>query len=199
MYDFEKLSCIIEARRKRFKLFIVLYVFMLIIGISLLFFKEKTLAFFGIVILILTVVFLAKLIQSYSPVLLFSKEKRGVLIKEHEYVANIKRGLSARATVVRQTGATHSTSGNAKSRRPHVRSAYVYIREKNGDVLIIDGLSSLHTDIYEIGDELLRPSGARYPVILNRKAEKQPCPFCGRINDMNSFECSVCGLSIIKK
>lgn len=202
MYDLEKLSWIIEAKRKRFRILLALYICLIIIGAVLFFVGEMNVVFYGIIIVIIAVALIFKLIRSYSPVILFSSEKRGILIKEHEYVANVKKGLSGRAVVAKHTAGAHSSTGNARSRRPHVRSAYIYVRCECGDVLIFDGLTSLHTDIYEIGDEVLRPAGARYPIIVaakdNRKIEKQPCPLCGRINEMNKSECVACGLSINK-
>ena len=202
MYDLEKLSWIIASKRKRFKILLALYICLVIIGAVLFFIGEMNVVFCGIIIAIIAVALIFKLIRSYSPSVLFSSEKRGILVKEHEYVATVKRGLSGRATVAKRTAGTHSSSGNAKSRRPHVRSAYIYVRDGNENVLIFDGLTSLHTDIYEIGDEVLRPAGARYPIIVaakdNRKIEKQPCPLCGRINEMNKSECVACGLSINK-
>lgn len=199
MYDLEKLSRIIDGKRRRFKIFAALYCALFAIGVGLFFVREKTVAFIGILLAVAAVALLAKHIGAYSPAILFSAEKRGVLIKEHEYVANIKKGLSGRATVAKQVANSHSKTGNAKSRRPHVRSAYVYIREDNGNVTILDGLTSLQTDVYEIGDELLRPSGARYPIIVSRTPEKQPCPLCGRINGTDKWECASCGLDILRK
>ncbi len=202
MYDLEKLSWIIEAKRKRFKILLALYICLVIIGAVMFFIGEMNVVFYGIIIVIIAVALIFKLIRSYSPGILFSLEKRGILIKEHEYVANIKKGLSGRAVVAKRTSGPHSSTGNARSRRPHVRSAYVYVRDESGNVLIFDGLTSLHTDIYEIGDEVLRPAGARYPIITvavdNRKIEKQPCPLCGRINEMSKTECGACGLAINK-
>ena len=203
MYDLEKLSWVIAERRKKFKIFLAVYSFVFIFGCILFLLEDKNVKFSGIILVIVAVALLAKLVRRYSPSVLFSKEKQGILVKEHEYVASVARGLSARRTFVRTTAAGHSSAGNARSKRPHIRSAYVYIKDANGDVIILDGLTSLHTDIYEIGDELLRPSGARYPFIAvganGRKVDKQPCPLCGRINSPNDESCNSCGLSIIKR
>ena len=199
MYDLEKLSWIIERKRNRFKIFLAFYCALLAAGVILFFIEEKTVAFIGAVLVIAAVILIVKHIGAYSPSILFSGEKRGINIKEHEYVANIKRGLSGRAVVAKHVANGGSKSGNARIRRPHVRSAYVYISENNGNVTILDGLTSLQTDVYEIGDELLRPSGSRYPIIVSRDTAKQPCPLCGRINTMDQSKCSSCGLEILKK
>lgn len=199
MYDLEKLSWIIEARRKRFKLWLALFAVMLIAGAVLFIVGDDNIALYGIIVTVAALVLLGDLWRRYSPTVLFSKEIRGINIKEHEYVESPKGGYTVRRGIAVRGGRTYSNSGNAKSRRPHVRSAYVYVKLDDGDVRILDGLNSNHTDIYEIGDEILRPAGARYPIVLNRDVEKQPCPLCGRINAMDLDGCAFCGLSIIKK
>ena len=199
MYDLEKLSWIIDARRKRFKLWLALFIAMLIVGIALFVFGEGNIAFYGIIVGIVAFALFADLWRRYSPTVLFSREIKGVNIKEHEYVESAGGGYTVRRGIAVRGGRTHSNSGHAKSRRPHVRSAYVYVKLDDGNVVILDGLNSNHTDIYEIGDEILRPAGARYPIVLNRDVEKQPCPLCGRINGMDLDGCAFCGLSIIKK
>ena len=200
MYDLEKLSWIIEARRKSFKLWITLYAVIFVAGVIVFFAGGEDVALFGIIAVLVAIFLTVKLWRKYSPGVLFSREIKGVNIKEHEFVQSARGGYSMkRGIATRLRVSTYSNSGSAKSKRPHVRSAYVYVRLDSGDVTILDGLTSLHTDIYEIGDELMRPSGARYPVVLSREIEKQPCPLCGRINSMKKDECASCGLSIIKK
>ena len=199
MYDFEKLSWRIDEKRKKFKICIVIYILLFVAGVVMFFAGDDNVAFLGIIVDLVSIFLFANVWRTYSPTVLFSEEIKGVNIKEHEYVQSVKNGLSMRKNFALRGAKTYSNSGNAKSRRPHVRAAYVYVRMEDGDVAVLDGLTSLHTDIYEIGDELFRPAGARYPVIISRNAEKQPCPFCGRINDMDSLECQSCGLSILQK
>ena len=201
MYDLEKLSWRIEAKRRKFKILASVYSIMAIAGFLLTIINENKIRMGGFVLIGAGVFLFIHLINKYSPMLLFSPDIKGISIKEHEYVATrVARASSAagRSIAFRNTGGG-SNAGNAKSKRPHVRAATVYVKLEDGNVAAFDGLTSLQTDIYEIGDELLRPSGARYPIILNRDTERQPCPWCGRINSRESFECEVCGLSIIPK
>ena len=201
MYDLEKLSWRIEAKRRKFKILASVYSITAAVGLALAFVNENKIRMWGFILLGMGVFLLIHLITKYSPLLLFSPDIKGISIKEHEYVATkVARASSAggRSIAFRNTGGG-SNAGNAKSKRPHVRSATVYVRLEDGEVAVFDGLTSIQTDIYEIGDELLRPSGARYPIILNRDTEKQPCPWCGRLNTQKSFECEGCGLSILPK
>ena len=199
MYDLEKLSWIIADRRKRFKLWLTLYVCVFIVGAVLFFFENKNVMFSGIILAVISIFLTVRLLRRYSPTVLFSREIRGVNIKEHEYVQSARGGYSVKRGFAMRTVRTHSNSGHAKSRRPHVRAAYIYVREENGDVVILDGLTSRQTDIYEIGDEVLRPSGARYPIVISREPERQPCPLCGRRNGMDEACCPSCGLDVLKK
>ena len=201
MYDLEKLSWRIEAKRRKFKILASVYSIMAVTGLALAFVNENKIRMWGFILLGAGVFLLIHLITKYSPLLLFSPDIKGISIKEHEYVATkVARASSAggRSIAFRNTGGG-SNAGNAKSKRPHVRSATVYVRLEDGEVAVLDGLTSIQTDIYEIGDELLRPSGARYPIILSRDTEKQPCPWCGRLNTQKSLECECCGLSILPK
>ena len=199
MYDLEKLSWIIADRRKRFKLWLALYVCIFIAGAVLFFFEDKNVVFVGIILAVISIFLTVRLWRRYSASVLFSKEIRGVNIKEHEYVQSARGGYSVKRGFAMRTVKTHSNSGNAKSKRPHVHAAYIYVREENGNVVILDGLTSRQTDIYEIGDEVLRPSGARYPIVMSREPDRQPCPLCGRINGMDEESCPSCGLTILKK
>jgi hypothetical protein len=199
MYDLEKLSWRVESRRRKFKILAAVYSIAALIGLALCFINKNQIRMWGFILLMAGVFLLIHLINKYSPSLLFSPDVNGISIKEHEYVAaKVARAPTGRVAIFRNSGGG-SNSGNAKAKRPHVRAATVYVRLEDGEVATFDGLTSIQTDIYEIGDELLRPSGARYPIILNRDAEKQPCPWCGRINVRESFECESCGLSIIPK
>lgn len=199
MYDLEKLSWRVEARRRKFKILAAVYSVMTAVGLALAFVNKNQVRMWGFILLGAGVFLFIRLITKYSPLLLFSPDIKGISIKEHEYVATkVARAPTGRVTIFRNAGGG-SNAGSAKAKRPHVRAATVYVRLEDGEVATFDGLTSVQTDIYEIGDELLRPSGARYPIILNRDTEKQPCPWCGRINTRESFECGNCRLSIIPK
>ena len=194
-YDLEKLSFRIAEKKRRFFIGISLYALLAIVSVPLMLTGEKTVVFTGALLLILSILLALRHISRYDPAILFSKEKRGVNGKEHEYVQNAPRGLSPRRAFMLRAK-THSGSGNAGPRTARVRAAQVYIRLEDGNVEILEGLSSLQTDIYEIGDELLRPAGARYPVIVSRSAKRMPCPFCGRINSEGDQQCAACELPI---
>lgn len=197
-YDLEKLSWRVAERKKRFLTVLALYALMAAVGIALLFIDNKTVVFIGVVVIIVAVFAVSRHISRSRPGYLFSKEQRGINVKEHEYIANAPRGLSPRRAFMLRAK-TYSNSGNASARTARVRQAYVYLRLDDGNVIILDGLTSLHTDIYEIGDELLRPAGARYPIVIGRDVKNQPCPLCGRINAASELACAGCGLDILKQ
>ena len=66
MYDLEKLSWIIEAKRKRFKILLALYICLVIIGAVMFFIGEMNVVFYGIIIVIIAVALIFKLIRSYG-------------------------------------------------------------------------------------------------------------------------------------
>ena len=106
MYDLEKLSWIIEARRKRFKLWLALFAVMLIAGAVLFIVGDDNIALYGIIVTVAALVLLGDLWRRYSPAVLFSKEIRGINIKEHEYVESARRGYTVRRGIAVRGGRT---------------------------------------------------------------------------------------------
>ena len=123
---------------------------------------------------------------------IFSPEIVGKNIKEHEY--GIQRDASIQ--VFRRGNMPHTYA----NRKPHpVRlNGTVFLETQNGNVTQISGLYKSHIDIYEEGDILMKPRGAKFPIVISRDAPKQPCPMCGEVNDGSEDSCRVCGLGIIK-
>ena len=142
---------------------------------------------------------IVRLFLRFRPKVIFSKELRGVNIKEHEFVtSNRRKSYAYRGVII--GGAPNNFSGTVNtSRRTKLPThAIVYLRLENGDVTYIEGLTSAQTDIYEIGDELFRYPGTKYPIIVGKEVKKQPCPICGTVNKETDTRCITCGLEIIK-
>ena len=147
---------------------------------------------------------LEKLFSKYSPKALFSKEIKGENIKEGEYEI-MKRGsykesglrhkqISARGTVPYAP----NTRANKKSFHKSMHfNGEIYIKEDNGNVVLINGLYPSHLEIYEEGDILLKPAGTKCPIVISRDADRQPCPICGEINGGEKEACVGCGLEIL--
>lgn len=163
-----------------------------ILLISIFFGKLDTVVLISGVLCIASGFYTARLLREYTPFILFSGEVRGVNIKESEYVANIKHGSPK---IYRRINAP-DTHANKKISHPNLRGS-VYIRQENGNIYEAHGLSIASINIYKDGDTLIKPEGAKYPQIVNRKCENQPCPLCGEINFVGSKSCHGCGLLII--
>ena len=72
------------------------------------------------------------------------------------------------------------------------------MRCRDGNIYEATGLLPLHTDIYDDNDLLYKPEGAKYPIILDRETNSQPCPLCGTVNKKEEHECRHCGLPVVK-
>lgn len=187
-YDREELQRRVQDKRETFiKTIVIILLFMLAAVALLLIYKDTTVTFVCAVSIILSVVLIAYSVKKNAPLILFSKDIRGINVKEHEY------------TTVGQTRNSRwlgrYTVGKVTKSNIH---SIVYLRLDDGDVIAIDGHMQAHTDIYEIGDELTRYAGCKYLTITGRDTTKNSCPFCGTVNKNDADTCHGCGLGIIK-
>lgn len=198
MYDEIDLCQKLSKKRKKFITSFLLSMSLLFVGIALFVLsKNKTLSFFGIVAIILSLLLMFGLWNRFSPTVLFSRAVKGRNIKEHIYEVYVRRGigLSPRQAGTRYGGHPISHIRMAKG---HLRSA-VYLRLENGNIFEIRGLRVEHVELYKDGDELYKYAGTKYPIIIGRTTERQPCPLCGAINTENIGACINCGLKIRSK
>ena len=157
-------------------------------------FPEVTVIFVCVLAVVVSVVYTVKTVRRYHPLVLFSKDVRGINIKEHEFVVTNRRMTFSARKVMPRVNTSTFTGGKTRTKPP--TSAIVYLRLKDGNVTYIDKLFNAQTDIYEIGDTLYKYPGTRFPIILNREVEAMPCPLCGTANKNTEPHCITCGLKI---
>ena len=200
-YNLEQVYLFVTKRRRKFILYLCLLSLLLIasacaavinIGITLTFFFVVAAVIFAVLIFIL--------FKKFSPLILFSKELCGINVMEHEYVAYRSRGGAFKFGYGDRPGLApelrNSVSTNS-ARRSYLKSG-VYLKLENGSITYLRHLKPAHTDIYEIGDALLKPRGTGVPIIISRATERQPCPMCGTVNGSKQSSCSNCELGILK-
>ena len=197
-YDLSAIELRVSEARRKFKNAVIAcaIIFLASVGLIIYFYDINDAAvFFAGLVAFNTIIFFTRTLNRFSPAILFSSEIRGINILEEEFALTQRRGFSlgSRYAMYIKRG-THST-GNHRYRI----GANVYLRLENGDVQIIKGLRQAHTDLYVEGDTLLKPAGVRYPIIVSRDTDKQPCPYCGYINSKGSTECEHCKLGIFDK
>ena len=197
-YDLSQLEERIKERKRIFKIKTCVYLLVFIVAVVIIALNygnnDSAVFYSGLAIVVLIFVF-ASTMRKYSPGILFSREISGINIKEDEYVLlSQKRGY--KAGKYSKYVVPHIGSGMLSHRERIV--AAVYLRLDDGDVYLIDRISTIHTDLYEIGDRLYKPAGVKYPIIVSRESERQPCPFCGKLNDATTANCQGCGLNIFK-
>ena len=193
-YDLDEIRRRVNDRRKGFLIRVCFLALLFIAAVlAMLLFPDITVNFVSVVVIVFIIFGALRLFEKYEPLVLFSKEIRGVNVKEHEYVCNqrkgftiLHRGVFARAGLQRVSTARIKAS----------TKAIVYLKLEDGNIAVIDGLTNAHTDVYDDGDELLRISGTKYPIIINRATKKQPCPVCGTVNRIQDESCFNCNLKI---
>lgn len=189
-YDMQELRERVSDMRARFIKVTLLLTLLLIASVSVaIIFDDTTVRFLAALCAIFALGFLAGNINKSRPVSLFSREIRGKNVKEHEYVIRARRAYSRYLGFYKSRG--------PEPRTPRGVIGAVYILEDSGEVIIVDRLRKAHTDIYEDNDELLKPEGASFPIVLGRKVKKQPCPMCGEVNSACQLKCAGCSLGII--
>lgn len=187
----------IKARRRDFFIKILLSFLLILIALAaIIIFPEATVIFVCAAVILFSIIYIFKVLRRYQPRTLFSREIKGVNIKEHEFAVTNRRPTFSARLVMPRANAKSFTGGKTRTKSP--TSAIVYLRLPDGDVTYIDNLTNAQTDIYEIGDTLYKYAGTRYPIILERKLDAQPCPLCGTANKSIEDCCITCGLKICK-
>lgn len=198
-YDREEIENRIFRKRKIFIIYTLsLLLCMIVALIFILVGWKDTLTFVMIVALLFSLGALSLVCSKFTPAILFRSEIRGTNILEVEYVSarntsrmGLSRPKGSQFRLRFGSGANKKTIHNGR-----IRST-VYLRLDDGNVHAISDLYKSSTDIYEIGDILVKYAGAKYPVIENRTVQRQPCPLCGEVNDMTRDACASCNLKIL--
>ena len=198
-YDVEEIFARVSRKRRRFAIYILSTLLVMASALVVLLLGiNDTLTFLMIVLEFASIAFVYVLFNRYSPFVLFSGEIKGRNVKEDEYLGqrnvSYHGGYKPRGTHIRLL----NTGANRKRQNDSVIRSSVYLELESGEIACISDLYKSSTDLYEIGDLLVKYAGAKFPVIIGRSAPRQPCPLCGEINSQNDNSCRACGLKIIK-
>ncbi len=202
MYDNYEISRRVNQKRKRFLLMITVIACLLIAASILIIINvNNTLTFISIVTVLVLLLATYRIFDTQSPMVLFSKEIKGINIREDEYVTRKAPGPGLQW---RQVGGPASpqpfapnTGANRRRTPPNIRSR-VYLQLEDGNIVTISSLYKSHTELFVEGDTLLKYAGTQFPIVVSRDMPKQPCPICGEVNDMSADSCKSCGLGIVK-
>ena len=198
-YDVKELTETVKKRRKNFLIKLSVIIALATLSLVLIFLRlNDTLTFVLIVIEFILLFLLYRLYCKYSPSVLFSREIVGENIMEEEYIGS--RQIKYHGSV-RPKGSRIrliNTGANRKPRTDGSIRSKVYLKQDGGDVICLSDLYKSNTDVYEFGDRLIKYAGTKYPVVISRASDRQPCPLCGEINSSNDEKCRSCGLKITK-
>ena len=194
-YDPVEIARRVEARKKKFLTLSAIYLAVIIVAIAIpLIFGIRSLIVPGAALAIIFIFVEAGLFKKFNVKILFSPEIKGVNIKEYEYSLVKGRGKP----IHRRFANLPHTYANAKE--PPLRlGGTVYLRKEDGNIAEVEGLFKKHIDFYEDGDTLFKHKGAKYPEVISRETDEQPCPICGKINDAECRACAGCGLKTVEE
>lgn len=197
-YDLEMIAQRIHAQRHRFLCRMGIAVGLIVVSLILMLWNfDLTLTFVGGAVIFACLIWISNTLISRPPSILFSREIEGINIKEHEYIERQSQGGLMKGTP-RIPNLPYTYANRRSSVPRHLVRGRVYLRLENGDVTSVGGCFPKHMDIYEEGDLLYKPAGARFFIVKSRDVKEQPCPLCGSINTNESTECIGCGLFIVK-
>lgn len=210
-YDFEKLTLRIRKNKTSFLTRLLTLVISALICVFVMLLSDlgEVKIISGALIFVILMLLL-RLFDKFEPKVLFSREIKGENIKEGENEI-MKRGshkggnLGYRQVGSRTIGTRSGAAPIASSTRANRKifhkdqhfSGEVYLREDDGNITLLTGLYMSQMEIYEEGDILLKPAGCKFPIVISRETERQPCPICGEINGSERYSCSQCGLEIL--
>ena len=196
-YNEEQIRRCVKERQHAFLVKVTILLALIVAcAIIMAVFPEVTVIFVCVLVIIVSTVYLIKISNRYRPMILFSKEVKGINVHEHEYVIYTKGPSYKKMWYVPRLKTSEFTGGT--NRIKTTVGATVYLRLPDGKVTFIDHLYNGQTDIYEIGDTLYKYPGTRYPVVLEKELEAMPCPLCGTANKHTEPRCITCGLEIEK-
>ena len=189
MYDSIEIKKIVNQKRKTLITEFATIVALMFIALILLIINTSSAVTFICIVAELVLLFaIYKIFDVQSPSIWFSKEIRGINIKEDEYVSRKTPG----------PGLTWRQVGGPASPAPLDIRSRVYLQLEDGNIVTLSTLYKSHTELFVEGDTLLKYAGTHFPIVVSREMQKQPCPICGEVNDMSADACHNCGLSIIK-
>ena len=202
MYDVNEIKTRIAKRRCGFLTAFFATVAIIIAALVLIILSlDKIVTFISIIAELAALLTMYIIFNKYEPRVLFSPEIKGVSIKEHEYTAQASsKGPGMRWYAQGGRAAPQpfapNTGANIRIFHPNLHAS-VYLETESGELIELRGLLKPHIELFHEGDTLLKHAGTRYPVLLDRPTDIQPCPICGEMNDMSSTACHTCGLTII--
>ncbi len=206
-YDLFDLNLRVQRKQKSFLIrAFVLMLFSLLCVLLIIFLSIGEIIVISGVALFVTFLLCIKLFEKFNPKVLFSKGIKGENLKEGEYEIMKRGSYTGNGMRHKQVGShgampyAPNTRANRKAFHKNMHfSGEVYLKTDDGNIVLISGLYGSHLEIYEEGDILLKPAGAKFPIVVSRDAERQPCPLCGEINGGERKACANCGLKILDR
>ncbi len=191
-YDFNELRLRVAKKRKMFFVRAAIVVLLMLCAlVSALIGFNDAVTIIGFLAELPLLYILLGIINKHQAKIILSRELVGENIKEHE------------VGVQREGGAIYARRGNMphtyanKKAAPRRVVGSLFLKLENGSVKEVSGLSEAELLIYEIGDTLMKPAGVRHLIVTSREVTNQPCPCCGKINNLKlDSACSDCGLKI---
>lgn len=189
----------VYERRRRFLsveicLGLLLVLLCTLVGMNI----SREISFGAVSLAIIAFIIFVRVWRKNKPEILFCRRLCGTNIAENEYIAVRYTGMgrTVRGTSVAVPRRRGESAGS--DQRPRGLKGTVYLRLDNGNIDRVTDLPIACTDLYQEGDTILRYSGTKYPVVVDRAVEAQPCPICGKFNKPDQYSCARCDLPIEK-
>ena len=207
-YDVSEINRRISRKKRKF--FLILFASVAVItllAVLMLLGVDRRVTFASGVLAAVVAFFAIRNLRALSPGVIFCREIEGENILESEAVVGghvriYQRWNAPRVKSItggdRAFGRVNAPRGGSTPPPPGCIRGTVYLRHDDGNVSVIEGLSAAQMELYVEGDRLVRHPGTKYPQIIGRPTDEQPCPLCGEINTAADTACRRCGLGSVE-
>ncbi len=175
-YDIGELKRRVSAKRLAFILFLVLGVIFIAAAtlVTVKLYENVGWLLLGIILYVVGFTVIGIPYKIYTPSVLKSREYYATVVKRHVFKGELSSTDSA----------------------PQAKYGVLILTDEKGKNHAIRHMNIRQLEMYIDGDRVFHVGGTKYPIIIGRDVEVQPCPLCGTANKRGEKECSRCSLDI---
>ena len=185
---------LISRRKQAFLIRFFILAVLSLASLVLLIFKNNKLPLFLIGCTVFTAATLSLIFTIKSTtVSVFGKKRCGTIVDKKEAVRLLDK------KIVGSFG-SYSELKPYEHDRTEALVGTLFIKDKNENVFSVGELDEDQSSFFEIGDEVIIFSGARFPLVTNEPPSRQKwlCPICGKVSP-DGIDCPVCGLPFFEQ
>lgn len=175
-YDIGELKCRVGARRLCFLALLCVGLLLIVAAavIIVTLYADGAWLLLGIAVGVVGFALVGVPYRIYRPAVLKSREYYATVTRKHVF-----------------NSATDDRGGSIKA-----KYGVMILTDEGGKNHAVRGLTMEQLAAYREGDRVFHVGGTRFPIIIGREVDAQPCPICGTANSPSDDKCPRCRLDI---